>query len=415
MSKRRKIRSSIHAKIKTKVQRVSNTHVHQRGMNLSNQFQPLADMDTEDAQASTSNQIPVVKKPKIPRIPPIIVTQKSFNPNQIQALLLPDVTFKFISLGVKISFGIQDSYDKCIEYLKQNKIEFFTHRLKNNIFKAILSGLPQSNTNDIKNELNSKYNLNVADVRELQTSYFNKNSRLYLISFENKEINLGQLKQIKVVNYTIVNWLRFSPKFKGPIQCRRCLLFGHGAENCHRQSSCMLCASTEHSSDSCLFKDVPDNQLVIYRCGNCHSKGLQSNHKANDPKCPSMLEYQNIRNHVRVKNSKRGNRSSQSSQDTQFNRSSQQNQSTHSNRQHQFNVNAPEFNQNHFPSLPGNHRSSNSSFNFSNSFANVTKNNLLSAEEFFNIFDDALTKFYECKTLSDQFALIASLLRRAIR
>lgn len=146
----------------------------------------------------------------------------------------------------------------------------------------------------------------------------------------------------------------------------------------------MLCASTEHTSECCSFNNVPDNQLVIYKCGNCQSKGLQSNHKANDPKCPSKQEYQNIRNHVRINNSKRTNHSRQV---TQSNRADQQstplNQSSHSNQRHQFDVNAPEFNQNHFPSLSGNrHPSTNSTFNFSNSFANVTKSNLLPAEEF---------------------------------
>lgn len=160
--------------------RQQNTKLFQN-THISNRYQPLADMDVEDTQASTSNQIPVVKKLKIP---PIIVTQKGFNPNLIQKIELSGITFKFISLGVKVSFENQDSYDKSIEYLKQNNIKFSTHRLKNNIFKVILSGLPQSNTDDIKNELNSKFNLNVTDVRELQTSYFNKNSRLYLISLD---------------------------------------------------------------------------------------------------------------------------------------------------------------------------------------------------------------------------------------
>lgn len=413
MSTRKRKRGAIAKNLKEKLRIGINqfqAHSSNQNINLSNRFQPLANMEFEDDSININRGSTKKDSTSKPKIPPIVVTQKLFNPNEIQSLELSDISFKFISLGVKISFGIKESYDKCIDHLKKNNVEFFTHRLKNNIFKVILSGLPQLNTDDIKNELNSKYNLNIVDVRELQTSYFNKNSRLYLLSLDNSEINLSHLRQIKVVNHTIINWLRFSPKYKGPIQCRKCLMFGHGAENCHRQTSCMLCASNEHTSENCSL-GIADNPLAIYKCGNCQSKGLKSNHKANDPNCPCKLEFQNIRNHVRVKNSNRNNKSNRGGQE------SPQFRGSNHNRQHHFNINAPEFNQDSFPSLSGNrHQLNYSSTNFGNSYANVTKNNnLLSAEEFFNIFDDALTKFYECKSVHDQFALIASLLRRAIR
>lgn len=446
MSTRRKRRSSAAQNNGNKKSKSSN--IVNLGFNVSNKFQSLADTDMDFDNSpgpSTSNQTPAVKKAKIP---PIVVTQGDFDSTVINELNLSDITFKFISLGLKLSFDSKDSYDKCIDFLNQNNIEFFTHRLKNNIFKVILSGLPQVNSDDIKSELNTKYNINVVDVRELQTSYFNKNSRLYLISFENSEINLTQLRQIKAVNHTIVKWLRFSPKFKGPTQCRRCLMFGHGAENCHRSISCMFCASSEHLGDQCTFNNVPVGQLVKYICGNCKSRGLQTNHKANDPNCPCKLEYQNIRNHVRVRNSNQSNRSGQLNQNNhqsiQHNQSrSNSNQSNHQGQprsnQKRLNANAPAFslNQNQFPTLPEYHRhstnpmtesrnsytnatknrqeSATSSFDFQNSYANVSKNQLLSADEFFNIFEDALTKFYQCQSQADQFALIASLLRRAIR
>lgn len=429
MSNRRKKRSSIAKNIKTKFQQriinSQNQHVTQH-TKLSNRFEPLTDMEFESGstfvQRSPSND----KKPKIPPIPPIVITQKEFNISEIKNLNIPEITFKFISLGIKVSFGEKSSYDKCIDYLNANNVEFFTHRVNNNMFKVILSGLPQTNPDVIKEELKTKFNLNVSDVRELQTSYFNKNNRLYLLCLDKSEINLGQLKQIKVVNYTIVKWLRFSPKNKGPTQCRKCLLFGHGAENCHRKMICMFCASTEHASDACSFKSTPENSLA-FRCANCQSKGIPSNHRANDSNCPCKAEYQNIRNHLRIKNSNQSNRSNQSNESSRFNQNFQQdsrvlqNQSAHLN-SNQLDANAPVFslNDNHFPAMSrstnGNHRvPTNQSFEFKNSYSNVTKNQLLSPDEFFNIFDDALAKFYECKNATDQIALIASLLRRAIR
>lgn len=67
----------------------------------------------------------------------------------------------------------------------------------------------------------------------------------------------------------------------------------------------------QNSSDACLFNNVPTNQLVAYKCGNCISRGLSANHKANDPSCPCRADYQNIRNNVRARNSNRSNRSNQ--------------------------------------------------------------------------------------------------------
>lgn len=163
---------------------------------------------------------------------------------------------------------------------------------------------------------------------------------------------------------------------------------------------------------------------------------MHSNHRANDPSCPSRSEYLGIRERIGTGNrgiSRNQNHHQTSVGQSTFNQSKQQNsnrgiqsQNFHFNRSSQrstsiqnqsknLNANAPEFSYNvdHFPSLPGNQP------NFaklpSNSYANVSKNQLLSADEFFDVFNDALTKFYQCKTAADQFALIASLLRHAIR
>lgn len=407
-SNRKKKRSAIAKNIKDNslVNLSQNYNVTKR-----NRFQPLSDMDVDNP--GVINRSPSDQKPKIPLI---VITQKEFNIGLIKNLNLPDLTFKLISLGTRISFCEKASYEKCVTFLSENKIEFFTHRFKNNIFKAILSGLPQTDPNDIKTELSSKYNLDVTEVREIQTSYYNKNNRLYLICLNKNDITLGQLKEIKVINFTIVKWLRFSPKHKGPTQCRRCLLFGHGAENCHRNVICMLCASTQHSSDDCSFKKDPDSRTINFKCGNCQSRGLPGNHKANDQNCPCKAEYQNIRNHVRIKNSNRSNQPTRNQQRNQQSSNFHQNQSTHLN-SNQLNANAPEFslNDDQFPSLSRNRRPPFNPLGSNNSYSNVTKNQLLSPDEFFDIFNDALAKFYTCKTSTDQIALIASLLRRAIR
>lgn len=424
-SKRKKLRASTANNLKRKAIYDPNQKLLYSNArpSTSNQFECLSDMEEDDVNTNNDYSEVLTKIPKVPKVPPIIITHSQFDGAILKSLNLPDINLKFISLGIKVSFKESSSFEKCIEYLKINNIEFYTHRVKDNIFKVILSGLPKTNTDDIKMELNSKYNLNVLNVRELETSYYNKHSRLYLLNLDKGDITLKELNQIKVINHTIVKWLRFSPKHKGPTQCHNCLLFGHGAENCHRGVTCMLCASSQHATANCSLNNDPDNKVIRYKCANCLSKNRPSNHRANDPNCPSKAEYQNIRNDLRIRNSKNSYRSNQfqSTQNIHINRSKQQNQNqsmrSNSNQNH-LNVNAEEFSFNtcHFPSLSGNqHHDANSSFRFNKSYSNVTKNDLFSPEEFFNIFDDALVKFYECKSKIDQIALIASLLRRAIR
>lgn len=355
-----------------------------------NQFQILSDMEGDDEyDLPTITRNATARKNKIP---PIIITQKGFNTSLLNSIKVASMTFKYISIGVKISFSEMDCYDQCIALLKNQKIEFFTHRLKNPNFKAVLAGLPNTDPELIREELSSKYNLKAIDIRELKSSYYNENNKLYLISFEGGEVNLQLLRQVRAITQVIVKWLRYSPKFKGPSQCRRCQMFGHGQENCFRNIMCMVCASKEHMTDNCIFNHTANN-LVIFKCGNCHAKGLPSNHKANDISCPCRSDYQLIRNRNKSATSRQAPRE---------------------------NTNFSTIRAIDFPSLQSKRRQSeqimytpNRTPGVSMSYSDATKQKLLSIDEFFNIFEDALEKFYACKTTADQFKLIVSFMRRA--
>lgn len=372
-----------------------------------NQFEALSDMDEDDGEET----IPEYSTKNI-KIPPVVITQCGFNISTLNPIKVPNMTFKHISIGIRISFPDFDSYDHCTQFLKNEKIEFYTHRIKNTDFKVIISGLPVTDPAIIREELLSKYNLNAVNIKELKTSYFNEHSRLYLTTFNKNEINLQQLNRIKAINQIIIKWIRYSPKHKGPSQCRKCLMFGHGQENCYRSIMCMLCASREHVQENCSFNNATDQRLINYRCGNCQEQGLPANHKANDHSCPSRSNFESIRN----------------------NQMRRKNNATNKQASSRLNPNASSFVYlaDNFPSLP-NHRASrgyaptntrngnqNSSIssntsqnNNSRSYSSATKQNLLSADEFFNIFEDALQQFYACKTSADQFSLIVSFMRRA--
>lgn len=384
----------------------------------SNQYEVLSDMEDEEIPCQPTE----ANLPRKTRIPPIVITQNGFNVNSLNPIKVDGMTFKYISIGIKINFPELESYDQCLQYLKRENIEFYTHRRRNTNFKVILAGLPQTDPEVIKQELLSNHNLVTTDIQELKTSYYNVHSRLYLVSFGVGDVNLHHLNRVKSINQVIVKWMRYTRKFKGTTQCRRCLMFGHGQENCFRKIMCMLCANTTHVAENCTFNNASDNQLIVFKCGNCHAKGLPSNHKANDSSCPCKSEFESIRN--------------------RFSNQNQRNTNHRSSLQSTLNRNAREFvfQENGFPTLPNNRRSQINSevtrrqtslnlpmknngnrsssgpsgVNSDASYSNATKRGkLLSIDEFFNIFEDALDKFYACESAADQFGLIVSLLRRA--
>lgn len=68
-----------------------------------------------------------------------------------------------------------------------------------------------------------------------------------------------------------MKWLCYSLKYKGPTQCRICLMYGHGQNGCNRKPVCMLCASTEHIFEICPF-NKNESDHVVFKCADCHAK-----------------------------------------------------------------------------------------------------------------------------------------------
>uniref|UniRef100_A0A182S0D1 Pre-C2HC domain-containing protein n=1 Tax=Anopheles funestus TaxID=62324 RepID=A0A182S0D1_ANOFN len=90
-------------------------------------------------------------------------------------------------------------------------------------------------------------------------------------------VNTAILKNIKAINHCRVTWEYFSTK-PGPMQCKRCQLFGHGTSNCNRIKKCYLCAG-EHDPIICpqtagpAASDgrVPEHKLKCANCGGNHT------------------------------------------------------------------------------------------------------------------------------------------------
>lgn len=191
-------------------------------------------------------------------------------------------------------------------------------------------------------------------------------------------------------------------------QCRNCIMYGHGAENCHRKPICIFCASSVHNSNDCPLKEPHAGNSTaagrpIFKCHFCTINKLKNDHAANDENCPARDRYLNIRQNANGRNVK--------PQDVVRNVS---NSSAH-----------PATAQ--FPQIPVHTSRTRPNITFADATANrppkpppqwgqsqQNADNLFSMSELFDIFQKAVVQLKRCETKMDQMQVIVSLLQHAI-
>lgn len=215
---------------------------------------------------------------------------------------------------------------------------------------------------------------------------------IYCIEFKRDAVSINQLKKLKYLLRTAVEWKPYIRKNKGqPTQCWNCLMYGHGGRNCHRTSACATCGGNGHTNIDCPLKDK-DPETILVKCFNCLHKGLKEiNHRANDRSCPSRQEYVNIR----TKMSNKNNRNPVApSNNYQFD-------------ERDFpatigNSNAPP--QNHFIPNQG---------TYSSQFKKPQRDSLFDMNELFEIFTSAINELESCTSKLQQMKVLAKLLKHA--
>lgn len=243
---------------------------------LSNKFDSLS----EDEESSE-------KTPKPVKIAPIVMTNVNIDINAILTELKLTCEVKITSIGRKIFPATADDKSKILIALKAKEIDFFSHPdNEQQIFKAILTGLPEINIKVISDSLTEEH-----EITPLKVTMFNTTapSKIYLCLFNRDEVNMKTLNDIKSIYYHRIRWQPFKPKNKGPTQCYRCAMYGHGISNCNRYVVCMLC-SGKHLTNACTVI-TKEQENPAYKCFNCASAKLQDAHKANDPICPFRAKY----------------------------------------------------------------------------------------------------------------------------
>lgn len=243
---------------------------------LSNKFDSLSD----DEDISDKTQKPV-------KIAPIVMTNVNIDINKILSELKLHCEVKITSIGRKIFPATAEDKNTILTALKSNKLDFFSHPdNEHQIFKAILTGLPEIDTEIIIDTLKNEHNITPLKVTMFNTSAL---SKIYLCHFNKKEVNMKTLGELKSVYYHRIRWQPFKPKNKGPTQCYRCAMYGHGISSCNRYVVCMLC-SGNHLTNTCTVI-TKEQENPAYKCFNCASAKLRDTHKANDINCPFRAKY----------------------------------------------------------------------------------------------------------------------------
>lgn len=199
------------------------------------------------------------------QIPPIFM-----NHTENQATLVKEITqnitsnfeTQFKNNKIRIQLKTINDFRKTVKYLLSKNRHFHTYSdPANKKFSVIY-----------KNTHNSFSEEQIYEDLKKQFKSLNKITRLYkdnipipVISaeFSGEEDIETVLQHDKLCN-TIVRPEK-RRKSRGPIQCHRCLDFGHTKNNCNHKLACSFCAE-EHFSAACPKRDQPAT------CKNCKGK-----------------------------------------------------------------------------------------------------------------------------------------------
>lgn len=258
-----------------------------------NRFQVLSDMDTD---LSSDDEGEIVSQAE--RVPPIIVdTNHGFS--AVIKLIGNRYTFKRMSIGTKINSETLSLREDAINKLKAQKFNFYTHQVKDTKnFKLVLFGLHQINCKDISEEFITAHNIHPVSVKEIITKKSNTDDAIYMIEFDRNEITKRDVHKIRYFCGIAIHWRNPLKGNKGPTQCSKCTMYGHGARNCFRVEICPACAGN-HDHSQCLLNKTQQNGPVVYKCFNCINKKFSNvNHRADDIQCPCRKEYLSIRDRL---------------------------------------------------------------------------------------------------------------------
>lgn len=279
---------------------------------VQNRFQYFSDMDDSSADDETVSEIPEIE------VSPIIV-DAIHGFTTVFKLIGSQYKYKRMSIGTKIFSNTILLYEEAIKKLQQHKFQFYTHQTKNSKnFKMVLFGLPQIDCKTIEEEFKNTHNIQPTSVKEIKTKRSNIDDALFMIEFDKSQVTKKEIIKIRYFYGISVHWRNPLKGNRGPTQCSKCSMYGHGARNCHRSNVCPACAG-DHDYSVCVLAKTPHKGPVIYKCFNCAKRKLKDvNHRADDENCPCRLDYIEIRQRVTSRYSRTENRRNHQNENQEF-------------------------------------------------------------------------------------------------
>lgn len=355
-----------------------------------NRFSILNEENMEIAvDPSGQNQSQQVSE-KSPKMPPIII-DSSFDFKKVIEFVGSDhYQFKRTSIGTKVFSQSTEKYDELKKRLEANKYLYHTHKLRaNDVFKMVLIGLHKVDVESIREELEVSHGIKCEEVKEIITKKSSDSDALYLLTFKRNEVRKKTLHNIKYILRVAVTWTNQSVRpNRGPTQCSKCGMFGHGSENCFRTKVCFLCSNSGHDVSSCKLNQK-DPQGIQYKCFNCVSKSYpNADHRADDPRCRCRKEYLEVRRNVTTKNTLSQKKSTYASfeyDESKF----------------------PSTSQNFCHEAPG----PSNQPSYANKLKESPNDELLTLEQLFAIFQKAAVALKKCSTKFDQLYVLLEMLQ----
>lgn len=259
-----------------------------------NIFDALSSVDPE-SDVNNASQVPPTTVKNNRRPPPITIINKGTKQTRelMNSANIPQTAYhmKAVKSGTQLNATDNGTFEAAIVGLQNSNTEFFTFTPSHQQpVRFILSGLTLYDLAELKQEL--EFN----EVRPTELKIFSRKmcgpeeSVLYLVYFAKGTIKLSELRKIKTLFSTMVNWRFFSRRPEDAVQCHRCQQFGHGTRYCNVSPLCVKCGDKHLTADCRLpARTTPSsassNRSEI-RCANC-----SGNHTANFRGCPTRKSY----------------------------------------------------------------------------------------------------------------------------
>lgn len=249
----------------------STTESTQYNIPVGNRFAPLGNLSDQDKRFEFANVTSPQEDENL-RIPPIFVNNihniSEFN-KEIKNKLTNQFTTDYNGNRIKLMFKLIVDFRKAIKYLIETKRQFHTYKdPANKKFSVVFKNIhPTITVQEIIEDLQHNYPSIISVTR-----LYKNNVPIPVIAAEfNGSQSIEQVLQInQICNISVKPERRRRPK--GPVQCMRCLDFGHTKNNCNNSIACIFC-SKDHYSVNCPQKDLPP---TCRHCNGSHRADLRS-------------------------------------------------------------------------------------------------------------------------------------------